>query len=170
MRLILLALALELLFVLNVGAADKKTAPAIDPRGRPEERLMKQERRYFIWNDAEGWHIRSASQYLHKFEGKIRLTGGEFRKCRPVGLETKGTGADRWLLNKERTELQFLINTSTSFDGFDFDCGRGTTEIEFDLMVAGAKEPKRIFIGRDAAHPQATTFKLPADPDKALDK
>lgn len=167
---LLLALGASFLCALNVAAADRRTAPAIDPRGRPDERLMKQERRYYIWHDMEGWHIRSASQYLHKFEGVIRMTGGAFRNCRPIGLESKGSGADGWLMNKDRTELKFLINTSTSFDGFDFDCARGTTEIEFDLMVAGKKEPKRIFVGRKAAHPQSTTFKLPADPDKALGK
>jgi hypothetical protein len=160
----------SLLFVLNLAAADKKPPPPIDPRGRPDERLMKQERRYYIWHDTEGWHIRSASQYLHKFEGTLRMTGGAFRNCRPIGLESKGSGADRWLMNKDRTELKFLINTSTSFDGFDFDCGRGTTEIEFDLMVAGKKEPRRIFSGREGANPRSTTFKLPADPDKALAK
>lgn len=165
-----LVLGASLLFALNVSAADKKPPGPIDPRGRPDERLMKQERRYYVWEDAEGWHIRSASQYLHKFEGVIRLTGGEFRKCRPIGLESKGSGADGWLLNKERTELKFLIYTSTSFDGFDFDCGRGTTEIEFELMVAGKNEPKRIFIGRQGMNPKSTKFKLPADPDKALDK
>jgi hypothetical protein len=164
------ALGASLLFILNASAADKKPPAPIDPRGRPDERLMKQERRYYVWQDAEGWHIRSASQYLHKFAGTIRLAGGEFRKCRPVGLESKGSGADQWLLNKERTELQFVIKTSTSFDGFDFDCGRGTTEIEFDLTVSDKKEAKRIFIGREAVNPKSTTFKLPADPEKALAK
>lgn len=131
---------------------------------------MKQERRYYVWHDAEGWHLRSVSQNLHKFEGAIRLSGGEFRKCRPVGLESTGSGADLWQLNQERTELKFLIKTSTSFDGFDFDCGRGTTEIEFDLLVAGKKEPRRIFIGRKAENPKSVTFTLPADPDQALAK
>ena len=162
------ALGASFLFVLNVAAADKQPAASLDPRGRPDEGLTKQERRYYVWHDVDGWHLRSASRGLNKFEGTVRITGAGFTKFRPIGLETKGSGADQWLLNKERTELRFLINTSTSFDGFDFDFGRGATEVEFDLTVGGKKEPKRIFIGRKAVHPASTTFKLPADPEKAL--
>jgi hypothetical protein len=148
----------------------KVESSKLDPRGRPEERLLNQERRYYVWHDDDGWHLRSASMSLRKFEGAIRVVGGEFRKCRPIGLDSRGTGADRWELNKERTELKFLISTSTSFDGFDFDCGQGATHVEFDLTVAGAKEPKRIFIGRDAKHPRTTAFRFPAEPDKASGK
>ncbi|HEX6984711.1 MAG TPA: hypothetical protein VF170_05010, partial [Planctomycetaceae bacterium] len=143
---------------------------ALDPRGRPDERLIDQPRRYYVWNDAEGWHLRTAAKGNVKFEGTVRVTGGKFRKFRPVGLEAKGKLADRWTLDRNREELRFLIYTSTSFDGFDFDVDGGATEVRFDLSLAGAKDPKRIFVGKKAAHPADAAFGLPADPGKTLGK
>jgi len=157
---------LAALFVLTSIAADKP----LDPRGRPDEKLIDQPQRYYVWHDAEGWHLRSAAKGLTKFEGTIKVVGGTFRKLRPAGLEAKGGGADQWALDAKREELRFLINTSTSFDGFDFNLAGKATELRFDLSMGGQKRPRRIFIGADAAHPPDAAFTLPADPDKALAK
>ena len=155
------------LLTLPVSAADEQAPAAsdLDPRGRPDESLVKQPRRYYVWHDAEGWHLRSAAQGTIKFEGVVRVVGGQFRKFRPVGLDVKGKLPDRWVLDAKRQELKFLMHTSTRVDGFDFDVDGSATEIGFDLTMAGAKAPKRIFIGRKAVHPAEATFSLPAHPD-----
>lgn len=149
------------------AADDKKTAP-LDPRGRPDEKLIDQPQRYYVWHDAEGWHLRSAAKGMTKFEGSIKVVGGTFRKLRPAGLESKGNYADRWALDDKRQEIRFLIHTSTSFDGFDFDLAGDAASLEFDLSMGGTKRPRRIFVGREAAHPPEAAFSLPADPDKAF--
>ena len=141
----------------------------LDPRGRPDEKLVDQPQRYYVWHDVEGWHLRSAAKGTVKFEGAIRAVGGTFRKCRPIGLDLKGRLPDSWALDGGRTELKFLMHTSTSFDGFDFDLDRDATAVEFDLSIGGDRRPRRIFVGRDGRHPADATFRLPADPNKGTD-
>lgn len=160
-------LALTLFPAAFLTAAEGKAAP-LDPRGRPDEKLIDQPQRYYVWHDSEGWHLRSAAKGLTKFDGTVKVVGGTFRKLRPAGLESKGTGADQWKVDEKREEIRFSIQTSTSFDGFDFDLAGDAKSLEFDLSMGGQKRPRRIFVGRKATHPAEAAFSLPADPDKAF--
>ena len=153
-----------LVLLVGLAAADAPKGTPLDPQGRPDEKLVNQPRRYYVWHDAEGWHLRSAAKNVVKFEGTIRAVGGTFRKCRPVGIDLKGKSADAWSLDKERRELRFLMHTSTSFDGFDFDLDGKATEVEFELSAGGKAQANLIFVGREGDHPSEPKFRLPADP------
>ncbi|OYW20182.1 MAG: hypothetical protein B7Z55_07670 [Planctomycetales bacterium 12-60-4] len=158
----------------TVRAQDAEAPERITPaiiRGRPEQDLVNvNSARYFVWHGSDGWHLRSASKSVNKFTGSIRLQGGgTIYNLRPVGLEKKGSAADRWGINEDRTELRFEVITGGSFDGFDFtvkDADAAT--IEFHLLIG--RDPKsmpgRIFLGQDSKHPQQSTFVVPAEPKR----
>ncbi|QDU39108.1 hypothetical protein Mal4_34430 [Maioricimonas rarisocia] len=149
-----------------VARADDSPATAmLDPDGRPDQDLVKVDNaRYYVWREANGWHIRTAAKGFLKFKGAIKLHRGTFGKVRQIGLETRGKYADRWAINASRNELRFEIYTGGSFDGFDFDVRGKDAEIEYDLRIgeAGRRMQRRIFVGRNSAHPEKSTFTLPA--------
>jgi len=155
-------------------ARAKEKTTELSPNGRPvQDKVKVKSMRYFVWNDSSGWHLRTASKAKRKFIGTIKLTEGTFGKMRAVGLENKGKMADRWVVNKERNEIQFEILTAGSFDGFDISAkGSGSAKVEFDLKFmdptrAGTKpesQPKKIFIGRIEQHPKTGEFSFSAKP------
>jgi hypothetical protein len=136
-----------------------------DPRGRPDEEFVKVPQRYYVWHDAEGWHLRTAAkQNLRKFHGTITLKGGTFHKLREIGLERKGKYADISKLSADRTKIEFTIYTSTSFDGYDFTIkGDPDARVEFELHRGGRDFPKEIFIGGEGQHPAGVKFDFAAD-------
>jgi hypothetical protein len=158
------------LIVFNCCFADDD-APKVNARGQPADarvgKLTDQPPRYYVWHDAQGWHLRSASKeknFVH-FTGSIELTKGEFGQLRPIGLESKGKYADRWSVDANRKKLQFDIHTSGSFDGFDFTVAKDQTgEMQCDLNIGGKAMPKRIFVGKDSEHPRELPFSVPVAP------
>lgn len=139
----------------------------ISPQGKPEQKLVKVDTaRYFVWQDSEGWHLRTASRGLVKFTGSITLSSGTFGKLRTAGLEKKGKYPDQWELNGQRNKVLFEVFTSNSFDGFDFDVRGKEAAVEFELKIGkeARSMPKRIFIGADNAHPEQVKFSFPAEP------
>ncbi len=145
------------------AAADKP----LDPRGRADEKFIKVPVRYYVWHDAEGWHLRTASQkdQVRKFHGKIKLVGGTFNKLREIGLERKGKSADNSKVNAARTEIEFTIFTSGSFDGYDFTINGGKdARVEFALQRGGKERPDEIFVGGKGQHPDSGKFDFPATP------
>lgn len=156
----------------SAGAAQpQQTRPEeqpLNPRGRPDEKFVKVPQRYYVWHDAEGWHLRTAAQRdIRKFHGTIRLTGGTFHKLRTVGFERKGKYADSSRVNADRTKIDFTIFTSTSYDGYDFTIkGDADAKVEFELFRGGRKFPKEIFIGDEGQHPPGNKFSFPADPER----
>lgn len=155
----------SLSILLTTGSA--LWAEDLSPIGKPEQDLVQvNNARYYVWHDSTGWHLRTASRAVATFSGSIKLDGGTFGKLRTIGFETKGSAADRWGVNPDRTELRFEIVTGGSFDGFDFDVRGSDAQIEFDLKMFKTPQarPGRIYIGRSGTHPKEATFRFPADP------
>lgn len=149
--------------------SESAQSPSIDgeplnPRGRYSNTLVRQTPRYYLWQDSEGWHLRTASQQgrLIRFQGSITVSGGTIGKLREVGLERRGGAADTWTVSEDRTQVDFEIATAGSFDGFDFTISGAQAQIEFDLSMGKRQFPRRIYIGRDGQHPAETKFTLPA--------
>lgn len=156
-------------FADDATIADVEVSQSIDgeplnPQGRFSDDLTGQPPRYYVWRDAEGWHLRTASQNgrLIKFTGSVKLQGGTFSKLRSVGLERRGSAADRWTVAEDRSQVDFEILTTSSFDGFDLTVSDDDAYITFDLRMGNRKYPRRIFIGREGQHPAQTEFTLPA--------
>lgn len=151
----------------RAGASSPAETP--DPRGRPDEKFVKVPQRYYVWHDAEGWHLRTAAKTnLRKFHGTITLKGGTFNKLREIGFERKGKYADSSKVSADRTKIEFTIYTSTSFDGYDFTIkGDPDARVEFELHRGGRDFPKEIFIGGEGKHPPGVKFEFPGDPERA---
>jgi hypothetical protein len=164
--------ALVVLFfgLLAQSAAQKKSDDrrdsALDPRGRMEGSPTDKPARYYVWCDDDGWHLRSCSKVMNRFDGSVRVGSATIQKCRPIGLESRGKRPDKWGLDQSRREIRFDIHTARSFDGFDFSVNDPSAELEFELRINGKAMPKRIFIGRDGAHPAQENFRLPANPER----
>ena len=150
------------------GAGSQKSKP-LNPRGRMDDHPTDKPARYYLWEDADGWHLRSCSRQVNKFDGQVRIEQGTFRKLRPIGIDPKGRGADQWVVNKERNELKFRLSTAQLFDGFDFTVEGIDAELEFELQINGKSMPARIFVGRDGQHPPAAKFSFPADQEQIED-
>jgi hypothetical protein len=154
------------------AAQPQETTPEeqpLNPRGRPDEKFVKVPQRFYVWHDAEGWHLRTAAQQnIRKFHGTITLKGGTFNKLREIGLERKGKYADASKVSADRTKIEFTIYTSTSFDGYDFTIkGDADARVEFELHRGGRDFPKEIFVGGEGQHPPGVKFGFPADPERA---
>lgn len=139
------------------------TAPAeVKPsvaEGRPSALRSGANFSYWVWRDAEGWHLRTTSARKdHKFQGRIRAqTPGAISDIKAVSMEHNKKGSDR--LAMEGGELVFELFTSGKNDGFDFKVS-GNGCLEFYLQIDGDSDPKRIHLGQSQTAPPSTHFRL----------
>lgn len=171
--LIALALCAPPASAADASALDEKPPRAvtkdgveIDPNGRASNDLTQKAPRYYVWYDSTGWHLRTTSEKgtFGRFDGTIKVTGGTIGKLRPIGLESKGTYKDTWKLSKDRTEIEFQLVSSSTFDGFDFSVTGADAQVEYNLNISKKGYPNRIFVGKDGAHPKEVKFQFPGTP------
>jgi len=144
-------------------------AVALDPFDRPEESIVDQNARFYLWYDKQGWHLRTTSKMGRIFRGTIRVTDARIASCRSIGLKEKQKNVkDAWQVNAARSELKFEFQTGKLSDGFDMVVEGEEGEIEFELLIDMAKNPKTVFIGRALQHPEENPFKLPATPKRKV--
>ena len=157
-----LGLAVLVLYV--AGAAH--AGDPINPHGKPMGTDAEKVEHYALWQDEDGWHIRTMTkEYEHHFRGVIEAKGGEFVQVRAYKLEHKGPQRDLFIVGPEHHVINFDFSTRGSVDGMDFRVKGKEPMLSFTLTV-GEKEPKfepgRIFIGNSGAHPSGNPFELPA--------
>jgi hypothetical protein len=130
------------------------------------DEFTKLEYRYFVWNDSNGWHLRTTTQKaLRKFEGTITSSHDPFGKLRPIGLESNGKHKDLWEVDEGRKTIRFTIWTAKKFDGFDFDLPNNPdATLTFDLKIDGKDRPRHVFVGRTLQTPGALPLVVPAAP------
>lgn len=138
----------------------------INPHGKPKDTKAGAIEHYAIWQNEQGWHIRTTTkEYEHHFRGNITVRGGEFVEVRGYKLEHKGAQKDLFVEGPEHHVINFDFSTKGSIDGVDFRVKGKEPMLSFTLMI-GEKEPKfeagRIFIGKAGAHPSANPFEIPA--------
>jgi hypothetical protein len=111
---------------------------------------------YWIYQDAEGWHLRTTSRSqppLAHFQGTIRITDGKFSNVQKVGME----GNDRIESAAQNIEVDY--ETMGHWDGIDFGLS-GTKCLHFDLRVDAKYQPKLIFVGAKKVNPPAAKFTI----------
>ena len=128
--------------------------------------LTQKAPRYYVWYDSTGWHLRTTSEKgtYGRFDGTISVTGGTIGKLRPIGLESSGTYKDTWKLSEDRTEIEFQLVSSSTFDGFDFSVTGADAQVQYSLNISKKGYPNRIFIGKEGAHPREVKFQFPGTP------
>jgi hypothetical protein len=146
----------------------KPTARALNPWDRPEGSIVDQPARYYVWYDKQGWHLRTTAKKGRHFHGKIRVSNAKIASCLSVGLKNdkQKKATDSWRVNESRSELEFDFRTARLSDGFDWVVEGDEGEIEFELYIDKAQNPRTVFVGRGLEHPTETPFRLPATPAK----
>ncbi|HVJ82138.1 MAG TPA: hypothetical protein VNC50_13800 [Planctomycetia bacterium] len=169
-----LILALALLTPMQAQGKKKKAAAPpgpptlenINPRDRMEGAIGDKRAGYYLWLDKDEWHLRTGSQNRKAtFTGTIKLKGGTFKAWHEVGMEKKGKNPDWFRINDARNQMTWQITTAGGADGINFKVEAGSdAELEFDLIVGGAKGPQRVAIGKNGRHPSQVPFLLKAIP------
>lgn len=141
-------------------------AEPIDAWYRPDESIVKNRARYYVWYDSSGWHVRCCAVRNRVFNGTVTIENGRIKACLPVGLKEK-TQKDSWTLSKDRLKVAFTFETSTKSDGVDLVVEGDEGKIKFDLAISPDKQTgAQVFIGRNQQHPPSNPFTLPAIPPR----
>ena len=96
----------------------------VNPVGEPRGLTQGNAVRYFLWCDAEGWHVRTDSGGKpHVFNGSLSVKGGKITAISDfenleAGKRKKKT--DLGIVNNARNQITFKFTTSKKRDGFDF--------------------------------------------------
>jgi dienelactone hydrolase len=150
----------------GLGPAGDTRVVRADPHGRPEGVHAGEGRRYQLWADAEGWHLRTIAGPDHEvhFRGTIAVKGGSLDAVHGVLTESKGKGADRWMAGPDQKSIVFDFATRDQ-DGMSFVVRGKDAMLSFQLEI-GEDAPKfdadRVFIGKDGHHPKGNPFELEA--------
>src|SRR5688572_16672325 len=75
---LLLAVVLVTWVTPPIFSADDSPAIEVNPVGEPKGLSRGDAVRYFLWHDAEGWHLRTDSNGKpHRFQGRIDVVAGK---------------------------------------------------------------------------------------------
>ena len=118
-------------------------------------------RGYFLWQDKEGFHLRTTSNGgIHNFSGTVR-TDGRFKDV----LENYKGDSDFLEVNKSQNKMKYNITASEEEEGIDFQLSYGSY-IKFSLSLDNeAINSNEIFIGKDGWHPVSHDFTILYDGD-----
>lgn len=120
--------------------------PANVANGRPPNLKPGAQAAYWVWRDANGWHVRTTTaKNLHRFHGKVT---GDIVNVKPVRTEMN----DRMKSTKDW--ILFAFETAGNLDGFDFTTNGCAS---FNLH---ANAGKKIFIGASELQPTTNFFTL----------
>jgi hypothetical protein len=152
-------------------SSQSSASTPLDPKGKWAKYHIGEPRRFVIWHDAAGYHVRTTCAPKHKviFVGTILVKDGQFaaiggfqnlEKGKPKNIQN----ADYGYWNTERNRLEFKFTTAGKEDAFDFTLTPNATSVEFILRVDNETKGEYIFIGKDGRHPPTSSFTLPANP------
>jgi hypothetical protein len=134
-------------------------ADSLDPQGSPASVLPKLPKRYFVWRDAGGWHLRfTTGQIKYRFNGEVRAEGGDIVKV--SGVEDPANEKEWWEVTEGGRALKFDKSLKQGLDGFDFKVSKAVWRVGFDLRVSGRQEPQFIFVGCHSQNPKSVQFEL----------
>ncbi|SFL36022.1 hypothetical protein [Pelosinus propionicus] len=152
-------LILIVLFSIN-SYAFASYSPKIE--GKPSEFQPSNSVGYFLWQDRDGFHLRtSAAGTKHKFSGSIRTNG----KFGDIFAKMSGTD-DSSDMNNDRDKIDFNLTNLSGEAGIDLYV-KGGTDITFELFMDGETvDPENIYIGSEGWHPGKSKFTLQQDGKK----
>ena len=141
----------------ELPAEAPKEAKASMADGRPKGFKAGASEAFWIWQDAKGtqWHLRSTTKSKrHRFHGVV-VGDADLKKV----ASTRTEAGDRFKL-KGGKRASFDFSTEGASDGLDFEVTNDSC-VRFVLFVDGQPaSADRIHLGKDAAHPQGSNFKL----------
>jgi len=141
----------------------------VNPVGEPRGLTQGNAVRYFLWCDAEGWHVRTDSGGKpHVFNGSLSVKGGKITAISDFeNLEAgkRKKKADLGIVNNARNQITFKFTTSKKRDGFDFQVDESAKEIRFNFLIDGKTAPHRVLIGPASQPAPTDVLILPAHPE-----
>lgn len=155
-------------------AFTQQTIIEVDATGVPDALSKGDGVHYFLWYDAEGWHLRTDSGgKAHVYTGLITVDGGKFSsvsdfenlEARPSKKKKKNRDPDLGKVNSAKDEITFRFTTSKKHDGFDFQVDENAKSIRFKLMIDGKAVPERVILGAASSPAPSEVFSLPARPE-----
>ncbi len=150
--LVIAALAAGAALATGCTAARGVGAPAPLAAGRAEYMPGLGEG-YWIWQDSDGWHLRTTSTLPRRFHGAVEAVGrADLDRVRPVG------GASAEVAGGGRTILFSWGSAGGSERGFDWTNPSGCNR--FALYVDGDPNPLAVFLGGTGENPSRIPFAL----------
>lgn len=154
MRRILMLSIATLLVCLAASTIDAQRGP--DPEGQPTMLREGALASYWIWHDADGYHLRTTTAHDRRnFSGHIEFSGGngwarayQLKPNDEVKLTNQG--------------IAFHLATERTLNGFDFRMDYGT-QATLSLQLdddKGAKVLEHVFVGLNNAHPISNPFTI----------
>ena len=141
----------------------------VNPVGEPRGLTQGNAVRYFLWCDAEGWHVRTDSGGKpHVFNGSLSVQGGKITAISDFeNLEAgkRKKKADLGIVNNAKNQITFKFTTSKKRDGFDFQVDESAKEIRFHFLIDGKTAPHRVLIGPASQPAPTDVLILPAHPE-----
>jgi len=112
----------------------------------------------FIWQDHDGFHLRTTTTGdQHVFTGNIH-TNGHFEDINDIS-DRSFKGTDYYHI-KDRDTIEFQFTTNGKKVGLDFNIDTGDYAA-FELYIDGHKiSPMEVYIGKDGWHPDDYKFTL----------
>ena len=168
MRSVLQTIAVAALFGFSSALliADDEPVIEVDPVGEPKNLSKGNALRYFLWVDAEGWHVRTdTAGKAHDFNGVIDVVEGKvtsISEFQSLEVGKKKKKSDVGILNKARNQITFKFHTKKQRDGFSFQLDDAATEVRFRLLIDGKPQPNRIIIGAAAQQAPSEVLVFPA--------
>ncbi len=106
---------------------------------------------YWIWEDRDGWHLRTTSDVRRRFHGAVEPVGGSISAVRAVGAGpealARGGAGDR---------VEFSWEGDGGAQGLDWRASSGCTR--FTLYIDGDTRPFRVFLGGPGETPDHIPF------------
>jgi hypothetical protein len=124
--------------------------PAISP-GHP--RVEGQSGGYYVWADADGWHLRTTATQAVNFTGTIAAVGGRIEDLRPMRADARYPD-----LRLTDRGIEFSLPTFAGVEGFDWKVTSGCNR--FDLLVGGQTSPGLVRLGGAGDAPPSIPFEL----------
>lgn len=165
-----------------VEARRRADTSSINPVGRPEAKGKGLHCAVFF--EAGTWKIRAGNgNGRHTFKGVVNVEGGTIVQGGPIGEEDaahpqrgktkreirnenkKENNDDDVAVHKDKAGFDFQFVTHGAEDGIDFVLSKDAKTVSFHIVIDGDDDPKKIVIGREAAHPESGSFELPAKPN-----
>lgn len=118
------------------------------PPGRPPFAAGTPEG-YWIWQDRQGWHLRTTSDTPRHFRGVIEAIGGT-----PSAIHALG-GAEG-AVHRDGPNIEFEYDAAGGEQGFDWTSSSGCNR--FDIYIDGTTRPMRVFLGWVEESPSRVPF------------
>jgi hypothetical protein len=162
-----LILAAGIVFAMSLSArADDRAGQVIDVDswGTPAGIGRADHPQYFVWQDEQGWHVRTdTAGKRQEFNIEIETVGTHLETGELLGAgrtEKTGPTTDGGRIGPARRTIKARFVTSVKTDGIDFTVDANTKEVRFQLLINGEERPQWIALGANQAHPPSAAFAL----------